>query len=191
MELAKAREIIKILADGVDPTTGEVLPAESVYNSPEVIRSLFAVLEATAPQLKSNPHCNAGNPWTNIEDAQLVEEIKTMEDLNGKQTANTISSTYAEVAEGYGATVTGVDQVGYIVALVGEAGFDTLQEAVEQAKAGETITLDAAFGAHDVTNRMGGAYPLSQQHYTVYFTDYTPVERVIKIRANRKDRHLV
>ena len=56
---------------------------------------------------------------------------------------------------------------------------------------GETITLDAAFGAHDVTNRMGGAYPLSEKHYTVYFTDYTPVERVIKIRANRKDRHLV
>ena len=75
MELAKAREIIKILADGMDPTTGEVLPAESVYNSPEVIRSLFAVLEATAPQLKSNPHCNAGNPWTNIEDAQLKDEF--------------------------------------------------------------------------------------------------------------------
>ena len=56
---------------------------------------------------------------------------------------------------------------------------------------GETITLDAAFGAHDVTNRMGGAYPLSEKHYTVYFTAYTPVEKVIKIRANRKDRHLV
>ncbi len=56
---------------------------------------------------------------------------------------------------------------------------------------GETITIDSAFGAHDVTNRMGGAYPLSEKHYTVYFTAYTPVEKVIKIRANRKDRHLV
>ena len=55
---------------------------------------------------------------------------------------------------------------------------------------GETITIGPAFGAHDVTNRMGGAYPLSDRHYTVYFTDYTPVERVIKIRAKRKDRHL-
>lgn len=56
---------------------------------------------------------------------------------------------------------------------------------------GECITLGPAFGAHDVTDRMGGAYPLSQQHYTVYFTAYTPVERVIRIRARAKDHHLV
>ncbi len=39
------------------------------------------------------------------------EEISSMEDLNGKHTANTISSTYAEVAEQYGAQVTGVDDL--------------------------------------------------------------------------------
>lgn len=39
------------------------------------------------------------------------DEIKSMEDLDGKRTANTISSTYAEVAEKYGATVTGVDDL--------------------------------------------------------------------------------
>ena len=55
---------------------------------------------------------------------------------------------------------------------------------------GDCITVGPAFGAHDFTDRMGGAYPLSQNHYTVYFTGYTPVERVIKIRAGRKDRHL-
>ena len=38
-------------------------------------------------------------------------EIQTMEDLSGRQTANTISSTYAEVAEQYGAEVTGVDDL--------------------------------------------------------------------------------
>lgn len=37
--------------------------------------------------------------------------ISSMEDLKGKKTANTISSTYAEVAEKYGATVTGVDDL--------------------------------------------------------------------------------
>ena len=55
---------------------------------------------------------------------------------------------------------------------------------------GETITIGPAFSAHDFTDRMGGAYPLSQNHYTVYFTAYTPVDRVIRIRAGRKDRHL-
>ena len=39
------------------------------------------------------------------------EEITSYEDLNGKHTANTISSTYAELAESYGAEVTGVDDL--------------------------------------------------------------------------------
>lgn len=38
-------------------------------------------------------------------------EIKSMQDLKGKQTANTISSTYAEIAEKYGAKVDGVDDL--------------------------------------------------------------------------------
>lgn len=39
------------------------------------------------------------------------EEIQTFEDLEGKNTANTISSTYAELAESYGANVTAVDDL--------------------------------------------------------------------------------
>ena len=39
------------------------------------------------------------------------DRIKTMEDLDGMHTANTISSTYAELAESYGAEVTGVDDL--------------------------------------------------------------------------------
>ena len=39
------------------------------------------------------------------------DSVQSMEDLNGKSTANTISSTYAELAERYGANVTGVDDL--------------------------------------------------------------------------------
>lgn len=39
------------------------------------------------------------------------DEIQSMDDLAGKHTANTISSTYAELAEQYGAEVTGVDDL--------------------------------------------------------------------------------
>lgn len=39
------------------------------------------------------------------------DAIISMEDLNGKKTANTISSTYAETARSYGAEVTGVDDL--------------------------------------------------------------------------------
>ena len=45
-------------------------------------------------------------------------KIASMEDLNGKNTANTISSTYAEQAEAYGATVTGVDDLNQTIELL-------------------------------------------------------------------------
>ena len=77
MDIGRAREIVRTLADGVDPTTGEVLPKESVYNSPEVIRALFALLEATSEKKKAEqiPNRNAGKPWTDIEDDKLRDEF--------------------------------------------------------------------------------------------------------------------
>lgn len=39
------------------------------------------------------------------------DNIQSLEDLEGKRTANTISSTYATAAESYGAEVTGVDDL--------------------------------------------------------------------------------
>lgn len=54
-------------------------------------------------------------PYGYIRTAIIVdgdnEEIQSFEDLEGKHTANTISSTYAELAESYGAEVTGVDDL--------------------------------------------------------------------------------
>ena len=42
------------------------------------------------------------------------DAINTVEDLNGKTTANTASSTYAAIGEGYGATVTPVSRAGWM-----------------------------------------------------------------------------
>ena len=78
MDIHKAREIMRTLADGVDPATGEVLPRESVYNSPDVIRALFTMLEATAPHKEYMPldsKRNAGKHWTAIEDDKLRDEF--------------------------------------------------------------------------------------------------------------------
>ena len=74
MDIKRAREIVRILADGVDPTTGEVLPEESVYNSPEVIRALFTLLESSSAK-DLTPYRNAGKPWTEIEDDKLRDEF--------------------------------------------------------------------------------------------------------------------
>ena len=46
------------------------------------------------------------------------DEIHSMEDLSGKKTANTISSTYATQAEEYGAEVTGVDDLNQTIELL-------------------------------------------------------------------------
>ena len=76
MEITRAREIVRTLADGIDPTTGEVLDKENVYNSPDVIRALFTLLEATTPESipPVDPLRNAGKPWTDIEDDKLRDE---------------------------------------------------------------------------------------------------------------------
>ena len=44
MEIKCAAELLRGLADGVDPMTGRPLPDESVYNRPEIIRALHCVL---------------------------------------------------------------------------------------------------------------------------------------------------
>lgn len=57
------------------------------------------------------------------------DAIKTMEDLAGKNTANTISSTYAEVAEKYGAAVTGVDDLNQTMELLMSGRIDATLNA--------------------------------------------------------------
>ena len=58
---------------------------------------------------------NFSTPYAYNRTAVIVRgdngEIQAMEDLEGKHTANTITSTYAAVAEKYGAEVTGVDDL--------------------------------------------------------------------------------
>lgn len=73
MDIARAREIISALAEGVDPTTGEVLPDNSVYNKGEIVRAFYAVLnhlEEKKP--KKNMPANAGKPWTKEDEDLLV-----------------------------------------------------------------------------------------------------------------------
>lgn len=55
--------------------------------------------------------------------------INTLEDLNGKKTANTISSTYAQLAEQYGAEVTGVDDLNQTFELLNSGRIDATLNA--------------------------------------------------------------
>lgn len=55
--------------------------------------------------------------------------IHSMEDLKGKTTANTISSTYAQLAEQYGADVTGVDDLNQTFELLNSGRIDATLNA--------------------------------------------------------------
>jgi len=57
------------------------------------------------------------------------EEIKSCEDLKGKTTANTITSTYALIAEEYGAEVTGVDDLQQTILLLEQGRIDATLNA--------------------------------------------------------------
>lgn len=65
---------------------------------------------------------NFSTPYAFNRTAVLVrgdyDQIHFMEDLKGKRTANTISSNYATLAESYGATVTGVDDLNQTIELL-------------------------------------------------------------------------
>lgn len=65
---------------------------------------------------------NFSTPYAYNKTAVIVrgdyDEISSMEDLKGKRTANTITSTYASQAEAYGATVTGVDDLNQTIELL-------------------------------------------------------------------------
>ena len=66
------------------------------------------------------------------------EDIKSFEDLAGKTTANSLASTYMELAESYGATVQGID---------------TLEETIQLLAAGRIdATLNADVSFYDYLN---------------------------------------
>lgn len=75
MDIIRAKEIVRALANGIDPTTGEIFPKDSAYNSPEVIRALFTLLEYTNKDIVKDPLRNAGKPWTDTEDDKLRDEF--------------------------------------------------------------------------------------------------------------------
>ena len=72
-------------------------------------------------------------PYGYIRTAIIVNgdntEITSFEDLKGKTTANTISSTYAELAESYGAVTTGVDDLNQTIELLLQRRIDATLNA--------------------------------------------------------------
>ena len=80
MESAKALSIIRYLADGVDPATGETFAPGSPYQHPDTIRALFSAVQALEHDKQNHeshscfpPH--AGKTWDEQEDDLLCAGI--------------------------------------------------------------------------------------------------------------------
>ena len=79
MERDNAAKILQILADGIDPATGEPFPASSPYQRADIVRALFVAVQAlgnpsrgkTAASQDKPGFENAGRPWSQEEDARL------------------------------------------------------------------------------------------------------------------------
>lgn len=129
--------------------------AEKLGVEPEYVESdwdsLFAGLDAGRYDLVCNgvevteeraKTYDFTTPYGYIHTALAVrkdnEDIKSFEDLAGKTTANSLASTYMELAESYGATVQGID---------------TLEETIQLLAAGRIdATLNADVSFYDYLN---------------------------------------
>lgn len=78
MEPSEALRIIRSLADGVDPHTGEIFPDDSPYQHPQVLRALSLAVRAMErfedrQRREKLLPANAGKPWNDAEDKVLCE----------------------------------------------------------------------------------------------------------------------
>jgi hypothetical protein len=77
MSPLEAKEIIEALANGINPETGEILPAQSNFNSPQVIRALFVATKALERVVKlaernGSLPIYAGRSWSDVEENELL-----------------------------------------------------------------------------------------------------------------------
>lgn len=71
MDIQRAKELLTVLAEGVDPLTGEVLPDDHVCNKGEIVRALNCAVEELSRRRKKPLPENNGKPWTEELDDEL------------------------------------------------------------------------------------------------------------------------
>jgi hypothetical protein len=77
MDATQALAVVRSLANGVDPESGEVFPVESTYQRPQVVRALYEAATALErierfDRRRSQMPPKTGEPWTEEEDRKLL-----------------------------------------------------------------------------------------------------------------------
>jgi hypothetical protein len=77
MHLESALPIVKALADGVNPVTGESYPEDSPYAEPRALRALFSAVDLMQREVERERRrerlpANFGKPWSDGEDRAIA-----------------------------------------------------------------------------------------------------------------------
>jgi len=77
VESAQALAVVRSLANGVDPESGEIFPPESAYQRPQVVRALYEAATALErverfERRKAQMPAKTGEPWSEDEDRKLL-----------------------------------------------------------------------------------------------------------------------
>jgi hypothetical protein len=80
MQLDAALPIVRALADGVNPVTGEAYPDHSPYAEPRTLRALYSAVDLMQREVEREKRrerlpANFGKPWTEGEDRLLTAEF--------------------------------------------------------------------------------------------------------------------
>lgn len=77
MDQAQALAVVRSLANGIDPESGEVFPPDSAYQRPQVVRALYEAATALErierfDRRRAQMPPKTGEPWSEEEDRKLL-----------------------------------------------------------------------------------------------------------------------
>ena len=78
MEIQEALEIMRALANGVNPETKQALEEGSICRQPQAVRALNRAINALVheEQREKNKPAKAFKPWSHTEDTQVCDEVR-------------------------------------------------------------------------------------------------------------------
>ena len=82
MQLESALPIVKALADGINPVTGEPYAEDSPYAEPRALRALFSAVDLMQREVERERRrerlpANFGKPWSEGEDRAIAAEFES------------------------------------------------------------------------------------------------------------------
>ena len=77
MKTSEALKLLRPLAEGYDPITGELFSEDSPYQNANIVRAMYSAIRVLENELsgvkKKSKYANAGNPWKEEDDRKLVK----------------------------------------------------------------------------------------------------------------------